>query len=110
MVFAIKEGASLKGLNLRMRPVLVEAEKIFSVFGLPCVVTSGLDGTHSAGSLHYYGFAVDLRSNHVRTKTDKYKILALLKEKLGKDFLIILEAEGTSNEHYHIDYRSILGQ
>jgi hypothetical protein len=108
MPFVIKEGASLRGLQLLMRPVLIEAERIFGSFGLPCVVTSGLDGTHSSGSYHYYGYALDFRSSHIRSKTDKSKILALLKEKLGPKYLVILEAEGTDNEHYHIDARGFL--
>lgn len=108
MPFVIKESASLRGLQLLMRPVLIEAERIFGSFGLPCVVTSGLDGTHSAGSFHYYGYAVDLRSVHAKTKTDKAKILSLLKEKLGPRYYVILEAAGTDNEHYHIDARGFI--
>jgi hypothetical protein len=31
------------------------------LFGKPCVVTSGRDGTHARGSKHYIGNAIDLR-------------------------------------------------
>jgi hypothetical protein len=31
------------------------------LFGKPCIVTSGKDGTHAPGSKHYIGNAIDLR-------------------------------------------------
>lgn len=31
------------------------------LFGYPCVVTAGKDGTHAPGSKHYIGNALDLR-------------------------------------------------
>jgi len=69
----IKKGANIQGLDIRMRPVLVEADKIWRELGHELVITSGLDGEHSAGSLHYYGLAVDLRTNYF---TDKEKATA----------------------------------
>lgn len=60
----IKPGASLQGLNIIMRPVLVHADRIWKKYGQELVVTCGTDGEHSAGSLHYYGFALDLRTNY----------------------------------------------
>lgn len=60
----IKEGACLKNLNPFMRAVLIEADNLWREVGEELVVTCGLDGTHSAGSLHYYGRAVDLRTNY----------------------------------------------
>lgn len=62
----IKEGVILAGLDIKMRPVLIEAEKIWKRYGREegVTVTSGLDGTHSAGSLHYYGRALDFRTRY----------------------------------------------
>ena len=60
----IKEGVVLAGLQLPMRRASIEADKIWRNLGQELVVTAGLDGAHSAGSLHYYGYALDLRSRY----------------------------------------------
>ena len=60
----IKEGVSLAGLNFNMRYALIQAEKVWRKHGKELVVTSGLDGSHSAGSLHYYGLALDFRTRY----------------------------------------------
>ena len=59
----IKEGASLQGLSIQMRPALISAERIWKKYGRSegVTVTSGTDGCHSAGSLHYYGYGLDFR-------------------------------------------------
>lgn len=58
----------LAGLDVCMAKVLIEAERIWKEHGRDgLTVTAGLNGCHSPGSVHYYGFAVDLRT---RTMTD----------------------------------------
>ena len=57
----LKNGVIISGLRIEMRPVLIEAEKIWKENGDELVVTAGLDGVHSSASLHYYGYALDLR-------------------------------------------------
>ena len=61
-------------------------------------VTSIRDGNHSAGSLHYYGYAVDLRSRYFN-ETDKAKAVSLLKSNLGKDYDVI-----SHPSHIHVEY------
>ena len=51
------------GLQEPMRWVLHHADSIWVAHGYNMVITSARDGMHSAGSLHYYGFAVDLRNS-----------------------------------------------
>lgn len=62
----LKEGADIKGLHVLMRPVLSAAESIWITHGREegVTITAGLDGIHSAGSWHYYGLAVDLRTHY----------------------------------------------
>lgn len=62
----LKPGVDLKGLSPYMRPVLVESERIWMALGRSegVTITSGVDGVHSAGSLHYYGGALDLRTHY----------------------------------------------
>jgi len=79
----IKESASLAGLDPRVRPILILADDIWTVLGQELVVTSGLDGSHSAGSLHYYGLAVDLRTRYFTVAQAK-KAAERLKAQLAR--------------------------
>ena len=97
----IKKGAILSGLNILMRPVLVEGEKIWKTEGKEFVVTCGLDGTHSAGSLHYYGLAVDLRAKYWGDP-GKHTIAAKLRKFLGVNYQVVVH-EGR-NGHIHVEY------
>ena len=94
----LKEGADLRGLDVRMRPVLIAAEKVWNDYGQELVVTAGLDGAHSAGSLHYYGLALDFRINYFDNET-VLKVVRDLKEDLPKPFDVILE-----KTHIHVEY------
>lgn len=98
----IKEGAVLTGLQLEMRKVLVEADKIWKSFNKELVVTEGTGGAHSAGSLHYYGYAVDLRSYYF-TSEEKFKVVTDLKNALGGDYDVIVH-----NTHIHVEYDRVL--
>jgi len=94
----IKDGVQLAGLDIRMRPVLIEADKIWRRYGQELVVTAGLDGTHSAGSLHYYGLALDFRTRYF-TLQEKDVVFAELKESLSVEYDIIKETT-----HIHVEY------
>jgi len=95
-----KEDVILAGLDIRMRPALLAADKIWKAYGQELVVTAGLEGEHSAGSLHYYGLAVDLRSRYF-TETEKRAVMSELATVLGNSFDVI---EHTS--HIHVEYDS----
>ncbi len=96
----IKEGATIQGLDIEMRPVLIVADKIWSKYGQELVITSGLDGTHSAGSLHYYGRALDFRTHYF---TDQQEIDSVFMELVAGldgakfDFL-------KHSTHIHVEY------
>lgn len=62
----LKSGISLAGLQPIMRPVLREAERIWKEYGRAegVTVTCCREGTHSAVSWHYYGYALDLRTRY----------------------------------------------
>lgn len=94
----IKEGASIVGLKIEMRPALIEADKIWNAYGQPLTITCGLDGEHSAGSLHYYGYAVDLRIRDF-TEIQKQTAWANLKSKLGVAYDVVLH-----KTHIHVEY------
>ena len=98
----IKEGVSLVGLKIEMRTVLIEADKLWKRYGQELVITCGPGGTHSPGSLHPYGYALDLRSRDFDSGTKGYVVETLRKE-LGDDYDVI--SHGT---HIHVEYDKIL--
>ena len=94
----IKPGATIAGLDIRMRPVLIVASKVWQSLNQELVVTSGLDGTHSPGSLHYYGLALDFRTRYFND-TQQDHAGRLLAEKLGDSFVVVDEGN-----HIHVQY------
>lgn len=68
------------------------------------VITSGNDGTHMKGSLHYLDRALDLRTKNFPTRDLKFQFLAALKLRLGKGYDVIIEDLGGPNEHLHAEY------
>lgn len=94
----IKDGAILSGLDIHVRPILIIAERIWKSYGQELVITSGLDGAHSAGSLHYYGLAVDLRT-HYFTAPEVEAIAKELQTALGSNFDVFVHST-----HIHAEY------
>jgi len=86
-----------------MRPVLIEAEKIWDDLGQELTVTAGTDGEHSAGSLHYYGYAIDLRTRYFtqEEKFQAYCSLAEALEHMGFDIYL-------HDTHIHVEYQDII--
>lgn len=68
-----------------------------------CVITSASDGTHKIGSLHYQSKAIDIRSKPYPPDV-KQRLLQEMKHLFGIRYDILLEGEGTDNEHFHIEY------
>jgi len=57
------DSVNIQGLQVQMKPVLQIAKDVWwDEIKVVLTITAGLDGIHSAGSYHYYGFAVDLRT------------------------------------------------
>ena len=94
----VKEGVQLHGLKIEMRTALMTAARIWKQFGQELVVTSALDGTHAACSLHYYGYALDFRSRYF-TEEEKTEVINLLRKKLPKEFEVI-----SHPTHIHVEY------
>lgn len=94
----IKNGVNLKGIQLQMRPVLLEAERIWKEHGQELVITAGLEGMHSAGSLHYYGYAVDLRTRYF-DKNIIQGVANALKAALNNEYNVIVHST-----HIHVEW------
>lgn len=62
-------------------------------------VTSLVDGRHSRGSLHYVGFAFDLRTRDLEPE-ELAVIASEAKDRLGQDFDVVVE-----KTHLHIEFQ-----
>lgn len=78
---------------------LIIANEIYASKGLSMVITSVSDSVHSKTSLHYSGFACDLRTNGISIPIIE-AIVSDLKLRLTKEFDIIHEVD-----HIHIEYQ-----
>ena len=67
------------------------------------VITSGRDGTHRDGSLHYVDRALDFRTKHL-TRTQKVALRDTVRTRLGKGYDVILESVGKAQEHLHVEH------
>lgn len=95
--FATKPGALLS-----TRPEIDYARRILARVwasrGYTLTVTSGLDSTHSAQSLHYEGLAEDYRTRDV-APSDLPTMIAEVRAILGSDYDVVLE-----RDHLHVEY------
>lgn len=96
----IKKGASINGIKPEIVHALNVASDVWKqLFSVNPYVTSGTEGKHSRGSLHYVGYAVDLRSNNL-TGDSQVMAIRALKECLGIEYDIVLEPD-----HIHLEFQ-----
>jgi hypothetical protein len=102
-----KPGVRFATITPTLLHMLATVERLSrTLFGLPAeglVITSGSDSTHMTGSKHYTGEALDLRSKTLGAL--KPTVVATLRAELGTQFTVLLEHEGTPNEHVHIQVK-----
>ena len=93
----VKLGVDIRPLKRDIRRALNTVEYVYlAVAKTEAVITSTVEGTHSPGSLHYAGQAIDVR---LPPKRYVSKIVNQLKQKLGDDYDVVLEST-----HIHIEY------
>lgn len=68
------------------------------------VITSGTDGAHMKGSLHYKGAALDVRTKNFPSVRAKRTFLQAVLTRLGSGYEGFLEHEGGVHEHIHIEW------
>lgn len=91
----------MTGLQIQMRPVLELADRIWTELGQELVVTSATEGQHRPGSLHYYGYALDLRTRYF-TEEEKRAAAQLLRGALtdiDARFMVLKEST-----HIHVEW------
>lgn len=93
------ESVNIWGLEREMRPAMREVENVWNHNGHEAVITSARDGMHSAGSLHYYGLAIDVRNKYF-TETEKKKVFAEIHDILYPLGFDVIE----HTTHIHIEF------
>lgn len=101
----LKHSVKFGNSELAMICMVVAVTDVFKQYGYDCVITSANDSTHGVNSLHYTDCALDFRSKHVTTMSEKQNILTEIKQRLTSDFDVLFENIGTPSEHYHIEYQ-----
>ncbi len=61
----IKPGVRITGLRPEILLAAVAAERVYEAAGHDFTITACVDGKHMAGSLHYAGTAIDVRTRDV---------------------------------------------
>lgn len=101
MSLLIKSGigaARVVMLQSCMWGVAAIVDQVYEENGIKeCWITAGIDGQHQDGSLHYVGYAIDVRTNNVPTG-ELDPIRAEIKRRLGDDFDVVKEGD-----HFHIE-------
>lgn len=97
-IIIANDSNSLLGIKYAMRLVLQKADEIWHRHGQTLVVTHGVDGSHSAASYHYYGLALDFRTNFFGR--DQAEVVCReLKDSLPDYYDVILHST-----HMHVEF------
>jgi len=101
----IKKGVNLN-LKFVMRDALLICEDVYKMYGRKegVTITSARDGIHSAGSMHYYGYAIDTRIYFWSKKISNIVFLLIrskLKE-ISTYYDVVIESD-----HIHIEWDQI---
>jgi len=95
----IKEGADIRGLSRFLSPAMIQIQHIYDDYSEPFIITCGLNGAHSAGSKHYRGEAIDIRTRNFGT-SQKTVIYQRIKSALGCGYDVVME-----KTHFHIEVK-----
>lgn len=94
----IKPGVSILGIRPEMLVALEVANDVYKDHDCDLVVTSCTDGTHSRGSRHYSGLAIDIRTRNL-VESEIPQVHQRIRDDLGSSFDVILEST-----HIHIEF------
>ncbi len=94
-------------LTVPMMFALRVAEAVYDELSTDLVITSGDErgARHSLTSLHYSGNAVDIRTHNLPMPSAARDVMWKILSRLNIDYDVLLESQGTSNEHIHIEYQ-----
>lgn len=99
-MIVIKPSSSVNGLKPEILLAIFIATSVYNDFEYNLTITAVTDGKHSKGSLHYVGYAVDIRIRNIKSQEDLNKIVFNIKSALGDEYDVILHAT-----HLHIEFQ-----
>ena len=105
----VKQGVDLTGMHPMMTFAFGALMAIHIDEGYEATITSGREGKHSPTSSHYAGNAIDIRTHDLPPTLPLELFAADIENRLPVWFQVIIEGEGTSTEHVHVQYRPVLG-
>ena len=94
----LKKGVSLNGVQPEMAVAFSVILNVYHRLGHNCTITSCTDGTHSAGSRHYIGLAMDFRTRDIPDHK-RAQLRGAVASSLGDEFDVILE-----DDHLHVEF------
>ena len=96
----IKQGVKIDLLTPQALLALMVAKDVYEKdHQVELVLTSGNDGSHSSGSLHYGGNAIDIRIWNLPDSVTPEEVRDQIAERLGENYDVVLEST-----HIHIEY------
>ncbi|HOI31073.1 MAG TPA: hypothetical protein PLZ15_15110 [Melioribacteraceae bacterium] len=99
----LKQGVKSTGIKPEIILAAVIAGEVYKAFEVDFVITSMTDGKHTQQhSLHYCGFAFDIRIKNIPNKKMIDEIFLEIRRRLTKDYQVILETT-----HIHVEYQPI---
>jgi len=99
----LKKSAFPGGCKPELLVALIVAEGCYDEISVNMVVTSMNDSKHKDGSLHYDGYAADLRTKSV-PRPQLHDLVADIKDSLPDCYDVILESEAQAQEHIHLEF------
>lgn len=107
-MLSLKPGVRILGIRPETVFSITVADGVWERYGAELAVTSVMDSKHGRGSEHYKGLAWDGRTKDPVTQapllSDLHAAVDELKKRLGADYDVELELEGTPDEHVHVEY------
>tara|TARA_Y100000310_G_scaffold336832_1_gene422402 strand:+ start:1579 stop:1881 length:303 start_codon:yes stop_codon:yes gene_type:complete len=94
----LKPGVRIRGLRPEAWFAFYVADQVYMELSAEAVMTSGVEGRHSHGSIHYAGGAFDLRISNIPGAEQLAR--DRLAERIGADFDVVLEGN-----HIHVEYQ-----
>lgn len=91
----LNNNVSIRGIKAETVLAINIIHLVYSSINEHLTITSITDGEHMPKSLHYVGFALDIRK-----PTSEYDIDYDLRKCLGKEFDVVVE-----EDHIHIEYQ-----
>lgn len=94
----IKNDVLVKGMKVEILLALIVAEQVYNTLDAELTLTSCTDGIHGYSSLHYVGYAIDLRTSNIND--NKFYVAREITKRLTCEYDVVLE-----KDHIHIEFQ-----